>query len=158
MLKLISDLEDSHFSGKSVLVRVDFNVSVVNGSIGEDYRIRMTLPTIEYLTKKGCRVILASHLGRPAGYQMNYSLAPIARRLSNIIPKSRVRFVEDCVGQIVHDEVKRLAEGDILLLENLRFRREEELTESGFSEELASLADIYVNDAFSTSHRKHSST
>jgi phosphoglycerate kinase len=158
MLKLISDLEDSQFFGKSILVRVDFNVSVVNGSIGEDYRIRMTLPTIEYLTRKGCRVILASHLGRPTGYRVNYSLAPIARRLSDIIPKSRVRFVEDCVGQVVQDEVKRLANGDILLLENLRFRREEELNESGFSEELASLADIYVNDAFSTSHRKHSST
>ncbi|HZE78863.1 MAG TPA: phosphoglycerate kinase [Nitrososphaeraceae archaeon] len=158
MLRVISDLEDSHYFGKSVLVRVDFNVSVINSSIGEDYRIRMTLPTIEYLTKRGCRVILASHLGRPTGYQINYSLSPIARRLSDIMPKSRVRFVKDCVGEIVQEEVKRLAKGDILLLENLRFRREEELNESGFSEMLASLADIYVNDAFSTSHRKHSST
>jgi phosphoglycerate kinase len=158
MLKSISELEDSQFFGKVILMRVDFNVNIINGSIGEDYRIRMTLPTIEYLTKRGSRIILASHLGRPSNRQMCYSLAPVAKRLSDIMPKSRVLFVNDCVGDNVHREVKRLRDGDILLLENLRFHKGEEENDLGFSKELASLADIYVNDAFSTSHRRHAST
>src|SRR5919202_2996814 len=158
MLNSFTDLDNSQFFGKVILMRVDFNVNIINGSIGEDYRIRMTLPTIEYLTKRGSRIILASHLGRPSNRQMCYSLAPVAKRLSDIMPKSRVLFVNDCVGDNVHREVKRLRDGDILLLENLRFHKGEEENDLGFSKELASLADIYVNDAFSTSHRRHAST
>ena len=105
MLQIISDLEDSQFNGKRVLVRVDFNVSVLNGSVAEDYRIRMTLPTIEYLSKRGSKVVLASHLGRPQGAQYNYSLRPVAKRLSEIIGKSKVRFVNQCVGEIVQNEI-----------------------------------------------------
>ncbi len=160
VLKTLSDLEDSLFDGKKVFVRVDFNVSINNGTVGEDYRIRMSLPTIEYLTKRGAKVILASHLGRPEGHDMQYSLAPVAKRLSEIVGKSRppIRFATDCVGLAVQDEIDKMNKGEILLLENLRFHKEEETNDPEFSKKLATLADIYVNDAFSTSHRKHSST
>src|SRR5919199_2896980 len=158
MLKVISDLESYQFMGKKVLVRVDFNVSISNGYVGEDYRIRMILPTIEYLTKRGSKVILASHLGRPKGHESHYSLAPVAQRLSEIMGKTKVRFVNDCVGEIVDNKIKSMNESDILLLENLRFHKEEESDDHVFSKHLASLADVYVNDAFSTSHRKHAST
>ena len=158
MLKVISDLDSHQFKGKKVLVRVDFNVSISNGYVGEDYRIRMILPTIEYLTKRGSKVILASHLGRPKGHESQYSLAPVAKRLSEIMGKTKVRFVSDCVGEIVDNKIKSMNESDILLLENLRFHQEEESDDQVFSKHLASLADVYVNDAFSTSHRKHAST
>ena len=158
MLQVISDIDDSIFKGKKVFVRVDFNVSINNGSVGEDYRIRMTIPTIEYLTKRSCKVIIASHLGRPKGFQCHYSLAPVARRLSEVMVKSKVSFVNDCVGNSVQKEIEKMNEGDILLLENLRFHKQEEINDFEFSRQLAALADIYVNDAFSTSHRKHAST
>ena len=158
MLKVISDFDSHQFKGKKILVRVDFNVSINNGCVGEDYRIRMTLPTIEYLTKRGSKVILASHLGRPKGHESYYSLSPVAKRLSEIMGKTKVRFVNECVGEIVQKEIKNMNESDILLLENLRFHKEEESNDSVFSKQLASLADVYVNDAFSTSHRKHAST
>jgi phosphoglycerate kinase len=158
MLKVISDFDTHKFKGKKILVRVDFNVSINNGCVGEDYRIRMTLPTIEYLTKRGSKVILASHLGRPKGHESHYSLSPVAKRLSEIMGKTKVRFVNECIGEIVHKEIKNMDESDILLLENLRFHKEEESNDSVFSKQLASLADVYVNDAFSTSHRKHAST
>ena len=158
MLPVISDIDDSTFKDKKVFVRVDFNVSINNGSVGEDYRIRMTIPTIEYLTKRGSKVIIASHLGRPKGFQSDYSLAPVARRLSDIMWKSKVSFVNDCVGDSVQKVIEKMNTGDILLLENLRFYKQEETNDFEFSKQLASLADIYVNDAFSTSHRKHAST
>lgn len=159
-LRTLASLPDSQFDEKRVLVRVDFNVSVNNGSVGEDYRIRMSLPTIEYLAKRGAKVILASHLGRPDGPDRQYSLAPVAKRLSDIVGRSRasIRFADDCVGFEVEEAIRKMGKGDILLLENLRFHKEEELNDPEFSKQLASLADIYVNDAFSTSHRKHSST
>jgi phosphoglycerate kinase len=159
-LRTLASLPYSQFDGKRVLVRVDFNVSISNGSVGEDYRIRMSLPTIEYMAKRGARVILASHLGRPDGWDRQYSLAPVAKRLSSIVGRSRppIRFASDCVGAEVEDEIGKMNKGDILLLENLRFHKEEELNDPEFSKKLAALADIYVNDAFSTSHRKHSST
>jgi phosphoglycerate kinase len=160
VLRTLSDLQDSQFEGKRVFVRVDFNVSINNGTIGEDYRIRMSLPTIEYLSKRGAKVILASHLGRPEGHDLRYSLAPVAKRLSNIFGRSKspIRFANDCVGIAVQDEIEKMKKGDILLLENLRFHKEEEANDPEFSKKLSMLADIYVNDAFSTSHRKHSST
>jgi phosphoglycerate kinase len=153
-------VEDSQFDGKRVFVRVDFNVSISNGTIGEDYRIRMSLPTIEYLAKRGAKVILASHLGRPEGRDYKYSIAPVAKRLTEIIGRSRppIRFASDCVGTEIEGHVREMNKGDILLLENLRFHKEEESNDPEFSKKLSSLADIYVNDAFSTSHRKHSST
>jgi phosphoglycerate kinase len=159
-LRTLSDLEDSQFHGKRVFVRVDFNVSVNNGCIGEDYRIRMSLPTIEYLSKRGAKVILASHLGRPKGHDLNYSIAPVAKRLIEIMGRSRppIRFASDCVGIEIEEHIDKMNKGDILLLENLRFHKEEESNDPDFSKKIASLADIYVNDAFSTSHRKHSST
>ena len=159
-LRTLSDLEDTRFDGKTVLVRVDFNVSINNGAIGEDYRIRMSLPTIEYLAKRGAKVILASHLGRPKGHDERYSIAPVAKRLTEIIGRSRppIRFARDCVGLEIEEHISKMNKGDILLLENLRFHTEEESNDPEFSKKLASLADIYVNDAFSTSHRKHSST
>jgi phosphoglycerate kinase len=159
-LRTLSDLEDSQFDGKRVFVRVDFNVSINNGCIGEDYRIRMSLPTIEYLSKRGAKVILASHLGRPEGHEQKYSIAPVAKRLTEIIGRSRppIRFASDCVGIEIEEYIDKMNKGDILLLENLRFHKEEESNDPEFSKKLASLADIYVNDAFSTSHRKHSST
>ena len=159
-LRSLSDLEDSQFDGKRVFVRVDFNVSINNGYIGEDYRIRMSLPTIEYLSKRGAKVILASHLGRPKGHDLNYSIAPVAKRLIEIMGRSRppIRFASDCVGIEIEEHIDKMNKGDILLLENLRFHKEEESNDPDFSKKIASLADIYVNDAFSTSHRKHSST
>jgi phosphoglycerate kinase len=159
-LRTLSDVQDSQFDGKRVFVRVDFNVSISNGTIGEDYRIRMSLPTIEYLAKRGAKVILASHLGRPEGRDYKYSIAPVAKRLTEIIGRSRspIRFASDCVGTEIEGYVREMNKGDILLLENLRFHKEEELNDPEFSKKLSSLADIYVNDAFSTSHRKHSST
>jgi phosphoglycerate kinase len=159
-LRTLSDLDDSQFHGKRVFVRVDFNVSVNNGYIGEDYRIRMSLPTIEYLSKRGAKVILASHLGRPKGHDLNYSIAPVAKRLTEIMGRSRppIRFASDCVGIEIEEHIDKMNKGDILLLENLRFHKEEESNDPDFSKKIASLADIYVNDAFSTSHRKHSST
>jgi phosphoglycerate kinase len=157
-LRVISDVEDSRFNNKRVFLRVDFNVKIENGSVGEDYRIRMTIPTIEYLIKRGAKVLLASHLGRPDAPSPQYSLAPVTNRLSEILARSKVRFVEDCIGDKVENVASEMQPGDVLLLENLRFYKEEETSEQHFCKSLASLADIYVNDAFSTSHRKHSST
>jgi phosphoglycerate kinase len=116
-------------------MRVDFNVSINNnGIIGEDYRIRMTIPTIEYLTKRGAKLILMSHLGRPTSDQdSHYSLAPLARRLSEIMPANKVRFAADCVGEHVQKEIDEMNMCDILLLENLRFHKEEENNDPDFS-------------------------
>lgn len=158
-LRTLSDLGDERFDGKRVFVRVDFNVSVSNGAVGEDYRIRMAIPTIEYLSKRGAKVILASHLGRPDGPDPDYTLAPVAKRLAEIVDKRMaVRFANDCVGPAVANEVSQMNRGDILLLENLRFHKEEEANDQEFCRQLAGIADVYVNDAFSTSHRKHAST
>ena len=159
-MRTLSDLEDSQFHGKRVFVRVDFNVTINNGCIGEDYRIRMSIPTIEYLSKRGAKVILASHLGRPEGHDQKYSIAPVAKRLTEIVGRARppIRFASDSVGIEIEEHLNKMDNGDILMLENLRFHKEEESNDPEFSKKLASLADIYVNDAFSTSHRKHSST
>ncbi len=158
MLRNIVDLTDAEIRGKKIFLRVDFNVSINNGIVGEDYRIRMSIPTIEYLVKRGAIVILASHLGKPIKPDPKYSLRPVAQRLSEIMRANKVMFVNDCVGKIVHEEIDKMKIGEILLLENLRFHKEEESNGVEFSKELSSLADIYVNDAFSVSHRKHAST
>ncbi|HEY7078543.1 MAG TPA: phosphoglycerate kinase [Nitrososphaeraceae archaeon] len=165
MIQTVSDLNDLKFYGKKVLTRVDFNVTLNDDIIGEDYRIRMTIPTIEYLTKRGAKVILMSHLGRPKPTTTNspitdrkYSLAPVAKRLSEILLVNKVTFATNCIGQIAQKKIDDMHMGDVLLLENLRFHREEETNNSEFCKQLASLADVYVNDAFSSSHRKHAST
>jgi phosphoglycerate kinase len=126
MLQAISDLGDLKYYGKKVLMRADFNVSLKNGTIGEDYRIRMTIPTIEYLTKRGAKLILMSHLGRPTHFDINYSLEPVAKRLSEIMPANNVRFAADCIGSDVQKGIDEMNMGDITLLENLRFHKEEE--------------------------------
>ena len=157
MLRSISDLDDIQYYGKKVLVRVDFNVTVSDGAVAEDYRIRSAIPTIEYLVKRGAKVILASHLGRPTLRNNNNSLAPVATRLKEILNRN-VDFVQDCIGTQVNSKIEKLGLGNILLLENLRYYAEEQNNDPEFSKSIFSLADIYVNDAFSTSHRKHSST
>ena len=157
MLRSISDLDDIQYYGKKVLVRVDFNVTVSDGAVAEDYRIRSAIPTIEYLVKRGAKVILASHLGRPTLRNNNNSLAPVATRLKEILNRN-VDFVQDCIGTQVNSKIEKLGLGNILLLENLRYYAEEQNNDPEFSKSISSLADIYVNDAFSTSHRKHSST
>ncbi|HEX9319641.1 MAG TPA: phosphoglycerate kinase [Nitrososphaeraceae archaeon] len=151
-------MDDLQYYGKRVFVRVDFNVSIHDGRIGEDYRIRMAIPTIEYLAKRGAKVILGSHLGRPISRDQNKSLEPVAKRLGEILGSNRVYFAADCIGDVVVNKIRELGLGDILLLENLRYHQEEENNDVEFSQKLAELADIYVNDAFSTSHRRHAST
>jgi phosphoglycerate kinase len=118
MLQTVLDLNDLTYYGKKVLMRVDFNVSIDNdGIIGEDYRIRMTIPTMDYLTKRGAKLILMSHLGRPAsGHDTHYSLAPVANRLSEMMAVSKVRFADDCVGPAVQKEIDQMSMGEILLL------------------------------------------
>lgn len=151
----ISDLE---LGGKRVFIRVDFNVPLKEGRIEDDTRIIGALPTINYAVEKGARVILASHLGRPKGKrEEKYSLRPVAEHLSQLLNKS-VSFTEDCIGAAVQTQLARLENGEILLLENLRFHQEEEKNDENFSRELAALCDVYVNDAFGTAHRAHAST
>ena len=152
-------LRDIDVNGKRVLVRVDLNVplDVDTGTISDDTRIREVLPTIKYLTDKEAKVILCSHLGRPGGKVVDgLRLAPVARHLSDILA-SPVEMAVDCIGPQVEEAVDRLKDGDILLLENLRFHPEEETNDSGFAEELARLADVFINDAFGTAHRTHAS-
>jgi len=157
LLRSVSDLDDIQYYGKKVLVRVDFNVTIDNGLVTEDYRIRSAIPTIEYLVKRGAKVILASHLGRPKYRDLNISLAPVAVRLKEILNR-KVDFINDCIGTEVYTKIEKMSFGSILLLENLRYYSEEQNNDPEFCKSISSLADIYVNDAFSTSHRKHAST
>jgi len=146
--------------GKRVLVRVDFNVplDMETGAITDDSRIQASLPTIRYLVTRRAKVILCSHLGRPKGKIVEeLQMAPIARRLSELL-ELPVASADDCVGEEVKSKVEMLKEGDVLLLENLRFHPEEEANDPSFAKELAELADLYVDDAFATSHRAHAST
>lgn len=157
MKKTVRDIEEK---GKRVLVRCDFNVPMKDGVITDDTRITAALPTIKYLVKNGARVILMSHLGRPDGVpNPDYTLKPVADRLGELLGRE-ILFIS--APEVVSEEVKRAAEllenGDIMLLENVRFRKEETKNDPAFSKELASLGEIFVNDAFGTAHRAHSST
>ncbi|MDP6834020.1 MAG: phosphoglycerate kinase, partial [Prochlorococcaceae cyanobacterium ETNP1_MAG_9] len=155
----LSSLTAEDLSGKRVLVRVDFNVPLnEEGSIADDTRIRAALPTIKDLLGKGARVILAAHFGRPKG-QVNDAmrLTPVAQRLSELLGKSVVK-TDSCVGLEAESKVKSMVDGDVLLLENVRFFAEEEKNDADFAKKLASLAEIYVNDAFGAAHRAHAST
>ncbi|PYS49717.1 MAG: phosphoglycerate kinase [Acidobacteria bacterium] len=151
-------IKDLDLKGKRVFIRVDFNVPIKNGKVEDDTRIRGALPTIQYAIEQGGRVILASHLGRPKGARVDkYSLRPVAKHLSELLGKP-VEFADDCVGEEVKRKVDALKNGDVLLLENLRFHAEEEKNDDRFAKQLASLCDVYVNDAFGAAHRAHAST
>ncbi|HOU89837.1 MAG TPA: phosphoglycerate kinase [Polyangiaceae bacterium] len=151
-------IEDLDVAGKKVIVRVDFNVPLKDGVVENDKRLVESLPTIKYLIGKGAKVILMSHLGRPDGQVVeSMRMAPVAQRLGELLEKP-VQATRDCVGPEVAAAVAAMAAGDVLLLENLRFHAAEEANDASFAKELASLADVYVNDAFGTAHRAHAST
>jgi phosphoglycerate kinase len=151
-------IEDLAPAGKRVIVRVDFNVPLKDGVVESDKRLKESLPTIKYLRDKGAKVILMSHLGRPDGKRVpDMSLAPVAKALSGLLG-AEVKFASDCVGEPATTAVAALQGGDVLLLENLRFHAAEEENDDAFARQLASLADLYVNDAFGTAHRAHAST
>jgi len=152
-------LRDLDVVGKKVFVRADFNVPLNDAQqITDETRIRAALPTIQYLIDHGAKVILASHLGRPKGKpQEKYSLAPVAARLSELLGQN-VAKTQDCVGPEAQKQANNLKAGEVLLLENLRFHSEEEQNDPAFAKELASLAELFVNDAFGTAHRAHAST
>ena len=155
----IKTIDSLDAAGKKVLVRVDFNVPVKDGVVTDDTRIRAALPTIEKLVGDGARVILMSHLGRPTGtgFEEAFSLRPAALRLSELLGKPVV-FAADTVGEDARAKAAALRDGDVLLLENLRFDKREKKNDPAFCEQLAALADVYVNDAFGTAHRAHAST
>jgi phosphoglycerate kinase len=150
-------IRDIDVSGKRVLVRCDFNVPLEGGRITDDRRITEAIPTIQYLLDHGAAVVLASHLGRPKGVTNEFTLAPVAERLHELLGRE-VKLLTDCVGPEVEAETKELQPGQVVLLENVRFHPEEEKNDPAFAEQLAALADIYVNDAFGTAHRAHAST
>ncbi len=152
-------VEDISFRGRKVLVRVDFNVPIdPDGTITDDRRIQAALPTLKKIMDDGGTVIACSHLGRPKGeHKPEFSLAPVARRLSELLGQE-VQFAEDCIGPEAANVVDKLDDGECVLLENLRFHKEEEKNDETFAKKLASLADIYVNDAFGSAHRAHAST
>ena len=152
------NIEDIDVQGKRVFARCDFNVPISDGKITDDKRIVEALPTIKYLASKGARVILSSHMGRPKGeFNMKYSLAPIAERLSELLGQ-KVELAADVIGPDAKAKAAALKDGDVMLIENVRFHAEEEKNDPAFSKELASMADIFVNDAFGTAHRAHAST
>ncbi|KAF3613255.1 Phosphoglycerate kinase, chloroplastic [Capsicum baccatum] len=156
--KSVGSLKEADLKGKRVFVRVDLNVPLDdNFNITDDTRIRAAVPTIKYLMQNGARVILASHLGRPKGVTPKYSLKPLIPRLSELLGVE-VKMANDSVGPEVEKLVAEIPEGGVVLLENVRFYKEEEKNDPEFSKKLASLADLYVNDAFGTAHRAHAST
>jgi 3-phosphoglycerate kinase len=151
-------LDDLRPGGQRVLVRVDFNVPMKDGEITDDSRIVASLPTLQRLTRDRARVILMSHLGRPKGnVDPRYTLEPVARRLAKLMDRE-IRFIDECVGALALHASETLNDGDILLLENLRFHSEEEANDPIFSRQLAQLGNLYVNDAFGSAHRAHAST
>lgn len=157
MKKTVKDVD---VRSKRVLVRVDYNVPLdANGNVSDDKRITASLPTINYLLEQGARIILCSHLGRPKGeVKKEFSLAPVAKRLKELLPNVNIYFASDCIGEEAERKAAALKDGEILLLENLRFHKEEGKNDPEFAKKLASLAEIYVSDAFGTVHRAHAST
>ncbi|MCX7958942.1 MAG: phosphoglycerate kinase, partial [Deltaproteobacteria bacterium] len=154
----IRSIESLDLRGKRVFIRVDFNVPVKDGVVKNDKRIRSALDTINYAISKNARVILASHLGRPkGGFEQKYSMVPVGERLRELLGKD-IKVADDCIGDGVKKLVADMKEGEVLLLENLRFHKEEEANDENFAKQLASLCDVYINDAFGTAHRAHAST
>ena len=152
------NVEDIAVSGKKVLVRCDFNVPMADGVITDETRINGALPTIQYLVKENAAVILCSHMGRPKGeFNMKYSLAPVAARLSQLLGQE-VIMASDVIGEDAKAKAAALKPGQVMMIENVRFHKEEEKNDPAFSRELASMAEIFVNDAFGTAHRAHAST
>lgn len=156
MFKKIKNL---NVKDKTVFLRADMNVSIKNNKIIDDTRIKATIPTIEYLTKNGAKVVLATHLGKAKGegFQEEFSLKIVLERLKELLPSVKFNYSADCIGKQTKIDVENTKFGEVILLENLRFHAGEEGNDPEFAKELASLADIYVNDAFSTCHRKHAS-
>jgi phosphoglycerate kinase len=151
-------VEDLNLKGRRVLMRVDFNVPLENGKVANDKRIKAALPTIEHIVNQGGRLILMSHLGRPNGSRVpEMSLEPCIPVLNSLLD-AEVTFVNDCIGEAVESAVDRLNDGDVLLLENLRYYKEETDNDPAFARKLAGLGELYVNDAFGTAHRAHAST
>lgn len=150
-------VRDLDLKGRRVLMRVDFNVPLEKGVIADDTRIRAALPTIRYVIERGGKLILMSHLGRPKGPDPKLSLKPVAQRLGELLGKE-VKMAPDCIGPEVEEIVAEMKEGDVILLENLRFHKGETANDPEFARKLASLCDLYVNDAFGTAHRAHAST
>ncbi len=157
MKKSIRDLGD--IKGKKALVRVDVNVPLdANKNVTDDTRIQAIIPTVKFLQEKGVKIILAAHLGRPKGEKnMEFTLAPVAKKLSEVLGED-VLFITDCIGDIAKEGISKLKDGQVALLENIRFYKEEEKNDSEFAKKLAELADFYVNDAFGAAHRAHAST
>merc|ERR1719424_493310 len=156
--KSVGDLTEADLKGKRVLVRCDLNVPLDGKTITDDTRIRASIPTVKYLMEKGAKVLLSSHLGRPKdGPEDKFSLAPVAPRLTELLGKE-VAMARDCIGDGVKACVDGMADGDVVLLENTRFYKEEEKNVAEFAEKLAANADMFVNDAFGTAHRAHGST
>ncbi len=153
-------IEDIDVRGKRVLLRVDYNVPLTeNREVADDKRITASFPTVQYLIDNDAKLIICSHLGRPDGeVKEEFSLAPVARRLAELLPGVKVAMAPDCIGPETQAMAAALGEGEILLLENLRFHKGEEKNDPAFAKELASLADVYVSDAFGTVHRAHAST
>ncbi|MGZ8376990.1 MAG: phosphoglycerate kinase [Gemmatirosa sp.] len=157
--KTIRDLRDEELRGRRALVRVDFNVPLENGAVGDDTRIRAALPTIRALLERGARVVLLSHLGRPKGApEAKYSLFPVATRLAELLEGPKVTFFSTTVGDEVRAATQQLEPGTVALLENTRFLPGEEQNDDALARELATLGDVYVNDAFGAAHRAHAST
>lgn len=155
----IADLEDEDVRGTRVLVRVDYNVPIEDGRITDDKRITSTLPTLDALLQRGARVVLLAHFGRPKGKpNAEMSLRPVAAHLETLLEGRSVRFVEETVGPQAGGAVSMMRDGEVLLLENTRFLPGEEKNDSSLAEEMASLGDVYVNDAFGAAHRAHAST
>ena len=151
-------VRDLTVNGKRVLVRVDFNVPLKDGRVSDDTRLRASVPTVKLLCERGARVLLVSHLGRPDGKpDPKYSLRPVATAFSALLGRA-VRFVPACVGPEAEAAARELRDGEVALLENVRFHAEEEANDPAFAKKLAALAELYVNDAFGTAHRAHAST
>jgi phosphoglycerate kinase len=157
-LSSIKTIDDLDVEGKRVLVRVDINVPIENGDVADDTRIKRVLPTIAKLKQGGAKVILLSHLGRPTGERSpETSLRPVAKRVEELLNGGPVLFLDDCVGPEVENGLKSLGNGDVAMLENLRYHEGEKANDMGFAKQLAALGDIYVDDAFSSAHRAHAS-